>query len=94
MSPGVKLSIHCPSFLGHEATVTLDGLPLRGVESIELSIPGNDVVRATVKLRVKELEVTAETLVMLQAYLEKQTALHPLVKLDAELQAAAKVHDR
>ena len=70
---GASLKIHCPSLLGHEAKVELDGQDIGNyLQSIEIAFGVDEVVKATLKILVSDLDVSTETLVMLKTYLEQK----------------------
>jgi hypothetical protein len=74
---GATLKIHCPGLLGFHTKIELDGMDISHCcEGIHLSLAVDEINRVTLKILVSDLEVSAETLVMLQAYLtdKKQTA--------------------
>ena len=68
----MKLSIHCPSIIPNEAAILLNGQDItRDCMGIELSLAAGDLTRATIKILVDDLDVSVETLAMLQAHLNK-----------------------
>jgi hypothetical protein len=70
--PGARLKIHCPELVGYGASIELEGVDISHcVQGIELSLACDDATRATIKILVRELDVTAETLALLQAHVCK-----------------------
>ena len=70
---GASLKIHCPSLVGTHATIELNGMDITACcQGLILSMACNDVTRATITVQIDQLDVTAETLALLEAYLNKQ----------------------
>jgi hypothetical protein len=69
---GASLKIHCEQLIGSSARIELEGIDITHcLMGIELSMASDDITRATLKICIDDLDVAAETLVMLQAYLKK-----------------------
>lgn len=72
---GASLRIHCPSLLGHDAKVELDGRDIgHFLQGIEISFGVDDIVKATLKILVSDLDITTETFAVLKAYLEQKVS--------------------
>ncbi len=70
---GPHLKIDCPSPVGHQARIELNGMDISSCcTGVELFLSVGEVNQAVLKLHVGKLEVTEETLVMLQAHLHQQ----------------------
>jgi hypothetical protein len=70
---GASLKIHYPSLIGACAKIELDGMDISYcLQGIELSMASDEVNRATIKILIEDLDVTVETLAMLQAHLKNK----------------------
>lgn len=77
MKGGAKLSIHCESLVGSPTKVLLDGMDIgHCLQGVELSLAVADITHATLRILVNELDVSAETMLLLQAYVKKKEEDH------------------
>ena len=71
--PGARLKIHCPDLVPLGRTcIELNGQDItRACRSIAIVFDVDGLTTATLKILVKDLEVTAETMVLLEAHVKK-----------------------
>lgn len=61
-----------PAIVIRDSEICLDGLPLKGVQSLKLSMSGDDVNRLAIDFAVRDVEVDEDVLVALQAHVKER----------------------
>jgi len=61
-----------PALTLRDIDVCLDGVPVKGLQSITLSLAGDDVNRAVLYLGVRDVEVEGDVLAVLEARVKER----------------------
>ncbi|MFA5866901.1 MAG: hypothetical protein WC891_02930 [Actinomycetota bacterium] len=76
-----KLVIKGKSLTANGLTFELDGVPLKHLRELDLSMSTEDVNTVTLKILIDEIDFDAEALITLQALVEKKMKADEVVKV-------------
>ena len=61
-----------PALTLRDIDVCLDGVPVKGLESITLSMTGDDINKAVLYLGVRDVEIDGDVLAVLEAHVKER----------------------
>lgn len=67
-----RAGVEHPALLLRDFEVLLDGVPLKGIQRLELSLASDEINRMTVDMSVLDIEVDPQFLVLLEAHVKER----------------------